>query len=181
MPAGSGPSISTASPLPGGTVGAAYTQTLSATGGTPSYVWSLAVGSLPSGLSLSGGVLSGTPTTAGQYSFTLTVTDGANQSASRLFSLTVASAASPDLIITTTGSDPLPITIGGTNTLLEDIRTGRPTAPQLHVDSWLLPSSMHNKRHPNFSTDGRLVAYSSNESGRLEVYIGCLIPDIVEQ
>ena len=36
----------TTSALPGGTVGAVYSQSLAATGGTPPYTWSLASGSL---------------------------------------------------------------------------------------------------------------------------------------
>ena len=58
-------SITTTS-LANGTVGVAYSQTLAATGGTGSYTWSVSVGPLPPGLTLSAaGVLSGTPTQAG--------------------------------------------------------------------------------------------------------------------
>jgi subtilisin family serine protease len=64
------PTITTSS-LPGGTVGTAYSQALSATGTTPIY-WPFYIGSLPTGLSLnSSGVISGTPTTAGTYNFTV--------------------------------------------------------------------------------------------------------------
>jgi hypothetical protein len=67
--------ITTAS-LPNGQIGVAYSQTLAATGGVTPYSWTLAGGSLPSGLSLStGGVISGTPTTAGTASFTVQATD----------------------------------------------------------------------------------------------------------
>jgi len=65
-----------------GTVGTAIGNlTLTATGGTPPYTWS-ATG-LPPGLSISsGGVISGTPTTAGTYSVTATATDSASPAAS---------------------------------------------------------------------------------------------------
>ena len=66
--------------------GSSYTATLSATGGTPGYTWSVSAGKLPAGLSLSsGGVISGTPTKTGTSSFTVTVTDSASpaQTASR--------------------------------------------------------------------------------------------------
>ena len=55
-------SITTAS-LPNGTAGAAYSVTLAATGGTGPYSWSIASGSLPSGLTLNSatGTISGTP------------------------------------------------------------------------------------------------------------------------
>ena len=52
--------------LPQGTVSAAYSYTLAATGGTAPYTWAVSSGALPAGLSLATtGVVSGTPTTAG--------------------------------------------------------------------------------------------------------------------
>ncbi len=49
--------------LPGGAVGSAYAQTITATGGAAPYTFSVTAGSLPTGLSLSSsGGLSGTPT-----------------------------------------------------------------------------------------------------------------------
>ena len=70
-------SVATAS-LPNGTVGAPYSFTLAATGGSAPYTWSeTSGGSLPPGLSLSSaGVLSGTPTAGGTYGpYVFTVTD----------------------------------------------------------------------------------------------------------
>ena len=59
-----------------GTNGASYSASLAATGGAPSYTWSVASGSLPAGLSLSGaGVISGTPTGTGTSTFTVSVSD----------------------------------------------------------------------------------------------------------
>ncbi|HMV87962.1 MAG TPA: putative Ig domain-containing protein [Blastocatellia bacterium] len=64
--------------LPGGAVGTAYNQTLSAGGGTPGYSFTLDAGTLPAGLSLSaGGELSGTPSAAGAFNFTIKATDQA--------------------------------------------------------------------------------------------------------
>ncbi|MEI3856159.1 MULTISPECIES: beta strand repeat-containing protein [unclassified Ensifer] len=58
-----------------GTVGTAYSETLTASGGTSPYTFSVS-GTLPAGLILSsGGVLSGTPTVAGSYSFQIVATD----------------------------------------------------------------------------------------------------------
>jgi hypothetical protein len=69
--------IITTTTLPAGTVGTAYDQTLAATGDTP-LTWSLAGGALPDGLSLSAaGVISGTPTAAGTFDFTVQATNAA--------------------------------------------------------------------------------------------------------
>ncbi len=83
-----GLTITTASPLPNGTVGAFYSQTLAASGGTPPYSWSVIAGTLPAGLSLSSsGVLSGAPTTPGAFNFTVQVTGGGT--ASKAFSVSI--------------------------------------------------------------------------------------------
>ena len=65
------PTITTES-LPNGTVGTAYSQTLAATG-SDTITWSINSGSLPDGLSLNSdtGEITGTPTTANSYSFTV--------------------------------------------------------------------------------------------------------------
>jgi hypothetical protein len=69
--------VTTAS-LPATVVGQSYSQQLLASGGVGPYRWSVISGSLPVGLSLSTtGLLSGKPTTVGQFSFTVQVTDSA--------------------------------------------------------------------------------------------------------
>ncbi len=71
--------LSLTATLPGATVGAAYSYSFQATGGTPPYSYAIAAGALPDGLTLaSDGALSGTPTAAGASSFTVTVTDSAS-------------------------------------------------------------------------------------------------------
>jgi len=84
--------------LPAGKVGAAYSQTLAATGRFAPYTWSLVSGSLPPGLSLaaSTGVISGTPTAAGPSAFVIQVADSESIPATAVasFSLTVTPAAS---------------------------------------------------------------------------------------
>jgi hypothetical protein len=93
---GSGLTIDT-SVLPGGAIGTSYSQTLQASGGSGSYQWSVAGGQLPPGVSLSaGGTISGTPTTAGIFNFTLAVASG-TLSAQRALTITVSGAAPPTL------------------------------------------------------------------------------------
>jgi Putative Ig domain len=71
--------ITTTSPLPPGTVNTAYSQQFTATGGTGTDTWTVASGStLPANLSLSStGLLSGTPTVGGTFTFGITATDSA--------------------------------------------------------------------------------------------------------
>ena len=76
--------------LPGGTSGTAYSQLLTPTGGTGPYTCSITAGALPGGISLTNNTLTGTPTSAGSYNFTVTCTDSYGNSGSRNYSLTVA-------------------------------------------------------------------------------------------
>ena len=74
--------ITTTSPLPSGTVGTVYDSPglqFTASGGTGNDTWTVATGStLPAGLSLSSaGLLSGTPTAGGTFTFGITATDSA--------------------------------------------------------------------------------------------------------
>jgi hypothetical protein len=66
--------------LPSGTAGTPYSQTFTQMGGAAPIAWSVTGGALPPGLTLNAmtGVLSGTPTTAGGYNFTITATDANN-------------------------------------------------------------------------------------------------------
>ena len=93
------PSISTTS-LSSGTLGAAYSQILSATGGMTPYTWTVSAGTLPAGLTIStSGVISGTPTTVGTKALTFKVTDSNNTTATKPLSITINNAA---IIISTT-------------------------------------------------------------------------------
>ena len=61
--------VITRTSLPTAMVGAPYSQTLSASGGTAPYSWSIASGSLPPGLTLSGATITGTPSAPGSSNF----------------------------------------------------------------------------------------------------------------
>jgi hypothetical protein len=75
-----------------GTVGEFYCcGNLFADGGVPDYTWTLVSGELPPGLELSAnpGRITGTPTTAGTFTFTVRVTDSVDAFAERTFSITI--------------------------------------------------------------------------------------------
>jgi hypothetical protein len=73
------------------TVGTGYSATMSVTGGTPNYTYSIVSGSLPPGLTLNGstGVISGPPTTAGTYQFTSKVVDSKGKSDTAICTIVV--------------------------------------------------------------------------------------------
>jgi hypothetical protein len=77
--------------LVGGQVGLPYTQTVSASGGTAPYAWSVSSGSLPAGLALnpSTGEINGTPTVAGTAFFTVQARDAQQVTGTRSYSLTI--------------------------------------------------------------------------------------------
>ena len=83
--------ISSTSPLPAGVVGASYSFTPQASGGTQPYQWTAF--SLPAGLSINSGVISGTPTAAGTFSLNLTVTDAVRSTTTQTFTLIVSSTS----------------------------------------------------------------------------------------
>jgi large repetitive protein len=81
------------STLPPGTKSLAYSQTLSATGGTGPYTYALLSGALPAGLSLNTatGAITGTPTANGLANFTVRATDGNGDAGTRAFALSIGS------------------------------------------------------------------------------------------
>jgi large repetitive protein len=95
--------------LPSGEVGIAYSRTLSVSGGNGTYNWSISGGSLPGGLNIGAdtGLISGTPKTAGLYSFTAQVSDGTATKREQSYNLTIlsvpaiTSASLPDGVVGT--------------------------------------------------------------------------------
>lgn len=76
--------------LPSALVGAAYSQALTAAGGTAPYVYSVTGGALPGGLALSAaGVLSGTPSLNAASSFTVRATDSMGCLTERLYTMVI--------------------------------------------------------------------------------------------
>jgi PKD repeat protein len=85
--------------LPDGTVGAAYSAVLETFGGASPLTFSVAQGSLPPGLGLSGSTLQGTPSIAGEYTFTIEASDTAAQTDSGVFTIQVFAANQPSVTV----------------------------------------------------------------------------------
>lgn len=107
------------SPLPDGSPGSSYAFSFVGVGGTPAYSWSLASGSLPAGIQLVNGALTGTPTGGGTSSFTIRLTDSTSTSVTQAFTLTVPTGDSdndgiPDSWETTNG-----LTVGSNDSALD--------------------------------------------------------------
>jgi large repetitive protein len=79
------------SSLPAGTQNVAYNQTVSASGGTGPYTFSVASGALPAGLSLNPatGAITGTPTGSGASSFTIAALDSKGNTGSRPYTINI--------------------------------------------------------------------------------------------
>jgi parallel beta-helix repeat protein len=94
---------------PNGTVGASYSRTITASGGTPPYTFAVTAGSLPPGVSLaSNGALSGIPTTAGAYNFTVTatyVTFSTNCAGSNSYTINISACAGSQTFIVNNSGD----------------------------------------------------------------------------
>ena len=77
--------------LPNGATGTAYSQTLTASGGTAPYTFTVTAGNLPVGLMLSAsGTLSGTPLLSGASTFTVTATDANGCTGTRSYTVNVS-------------------------------------------------------------------------------------------
>jgi large repetitive protein len=131
----------TPSSLPSGSVGVAYTNTtLSASGGIAPYTYSLSLGSLPTGLALSSsGVISGTPTSAGNFSFTVVATDHNGATGTQAYSnVSIGSAT-----ITLTPSSPILPAATAEAVYSETFSSSGGTAPyQYSITSGALPPGL---------------------------------------
>jgi len=90
--------------LPDGTLSQAYSTVLTASGGHGTFLWS-ETGALPPGLTLaSSGTISGTPTTSGQFTFTVRAADASDttNAASKSLGINVPSPAPPPVVVPVT-------------------------------------------------------------------------------
>ena len=135
LPIIAGPSLSFPAP-PAGWTNTVYTNTLTVSGGTGPYAWSVSSGSLPAGISLSpSGVLSGTPTATGTFSFTVKVTDADGQSATQATSISISAGVS------TTFSAP-PAAVKGAPYSVTLTATGGTTPYTWSVNAGTLPPGL---------------------------------------
>jgi len=156
-PASSAALMVKTSSLPSGLASVAYNAAIVASGGTQPYAWHVVAGSLPAGFSLGSttGIIAGTPSQTGDFSFTAQVTDSSvpAQRATQQFSLTIASSGSSTGVQSSffgihvnKNNSPWPNTLkstfGGFRTLSSgikwsDINTARGVYDWPRLDSWL--------------------------------------------
>lgn len=126
------PAITTTN-LSGGKVGEAYSQTLAATGAA-AITWSIESGSLPAGLTLSGNTISGTPTTAGTFTFTVKAGNSVGNDTKELSIVVQAAPVEPD-----PGQPPVitsPTTDQKITVAVDDTATLRVTAKDAQSYQW---------------------------------------------
>jgi hypothetical protein len=77
--------------LPNGTINGYYNQSLSVSGGMPSFIWSIISGALPTGLTLNPatGTITGKPTAAGNFNFTVQVKDSQGNTATKSLAIRI--------------------------------------------------------------------------------------------
>ncbi len=150
-------SFTSAGAIPDAKLTEPYTHTISATGGLPPYTW--VASGLPDGLAIGTGtgIISGTPALAGEYLFTVRVTDSLAATAAELYRLKVVAIPVPQLRLTglpavAKAADQLPVGFELDSTYPNRI------AGQLTLT--FAPDSGGGDSTIRFSTGGRTAAFS---------------------
>lgn len=96
------------STLPNGTVSQAYSATVTSTGGAGTVTFAVLDGDLPDGLTLTpgSGLISGTPTAAGAFVFTISATDANGCSGARTYHVEIAGTDTPTTTVLTVSINP---------------------------------------------------------------------------
>ncbi|MDO7877403.1 Ig-like domain-containing protein [Hymenobacter sp. ASUV-10] len=169
--------------LPGGTQGVAYSQGLSASGGEAPYTYAITSGALPSGLSLTGSTIAGTPTTNGTFNFRVAATDNSAApgpfSGFRDYTLVIGQATTAAPVVTT----PANVTLTNDNTptysgtapagstvtvYVDNTAIGTTTATAGGAFSLTQPVALADGTHvvnATAQTSGALVSPVSNTNG----------------
>ncbi|MFO0599282.1 MAG: Ig domain-containing protein [Myxococcaceae bacterium] len=165
--------------LPAALVGSAYSQQLTTTGGTGPWLYQLTTGSLPVGLTLSsGGLITGTPSSAGTATFTVHSVDQFGNEGTRTYTLvattitlTVTPATLPAAVVSTPYSQTLSAS-GGQAPYTFTLLTGTPPAGLSLSSSGLLsgtPASAGTAMFTVLATDSNGAtgqrSYSLDVSG----------------
>jgi hypothetical protein len=154
--------------LPDGQLGMIYNQTLSVSNGNPPYTWSVSSGALPDGLSLNqaAGTITGTPLAAGNFNFTIRVTDSSDSSAGLALSINV-----PPLPARTSTTPGAPITV----TVTPTTTTTTPVVTLSQQVTTTTPSGeQHSLTIDIFGTTGQLLV---NSDGSLAESYTMSLPD----
>jgi putative Ig domain-containing protein len=156
------------SSVPSGQLGEAYSTTLTATGGTPPYSWSVSSGALAAGLTLSlTGTISGTPTASGSFSFIAKVTDSTtptSQTATASLALTIASATYAAVLNWTPSTSP---DVNGYNVYRSAVSSSgyvkinsSPLGPSTYTDSTVVSGQTYYYVTTSVDTSGIESSYS---------------------
>ncbi len=142
------------STLPGGFTGVFYTQTITASGGTAPYTYSVLNGTLPNGLSLtSGGIFSGTPLQAGIANFKVEAIDSNGCFDSIAYSVNIDTVIPPSNPSAIGVALPDTVSLGDSVSLIVTVRPGlNPTSSGISVNGNL--SSISDSSSQIFFNDG---------------------------
>ncbi len=162
--------ITNTSPLAAGVVNQPYNVVMTATGGAAPLVWSLQSGVIPPGLTLNPttGILSGTPTTAGQFSFVIALVDANGLTTFGSFTITVTGA----LAITTTSSLPP----GAVNQIYSEILAADVGGQPCINCTWALTTGALPPGI-TLSTDG-IISGTTTASGTFNFVVTATDPDL---
>ena len=151
------PTITTTESLPDGEVGTVYSQTLTATG-DPTITWNVTSGTLPAGLTLdtNTGTISGTPTTANTYNFTVTATNDSGND-SKQFSLTIDPKQTVSVTGVTLDQAELSLYTGESKTL---IATVQPSDATIQNVTW----ESSNTEVATVDANGKVTAEGEGEA-----------------